>query len=172
MLSQPLLHPLAVLAGGDRPEQSWAHRCQGSACTSPLLLRVSDGPILLDLVSPWVTIHPCLGQFCFLLEESPGRLVKLTQICSCPGVWSISVRNLLPWSTNLCRVIPQSSAAPLELPGQPVLLSALPVPLQEVGLNLTLPAPLHQPCTTRQPQAPHCHAWPSETLQGLRQGFS
>lgn len=99
MPSQPLLSPQAVPAGRDRPEQSWAYRCQGSAHTSPLLVCVSDVPNLLDLVSPWVTIHPCLGQF---LE--PGRLMKLTQMCSCPGIWSISVRNLLPWSTNLCWV--------------------------------------------------------------------
>lgn len=46
--------------GETGPEQCWAHRCQGSACASLLLVSVSDVPILLELVSPWVTIHPCL----------------------------------------------------------------------------------------------------------------
>lgn len=123
MLSQPLLAPLAVLAGRDRPEQGWAHRCQGSACTSPWLVCVSDGPILLDLVSPRVTIPLCLGQFSFLLEEGsrkaheahPDLLLHryLVQLC----------QKFAPMEQKLLLgVIPQSSASALELPGQPVLL--------------------------------------------------
>lgn len=110
MPSQPLLSPWAVPAGRDRAELGTGARV--------LLVPVPCWCEFLISPSCWTLCHPgspsipgpvpgarkAPGRLQEGSRKAPGRLMKLTQMCSCPGIWSISVRNLLPWSTNLCWV--------------------------------------------------------------------
>ena len=56
--------------------------------TGPLLTCVSDVPILMNLVLPWVTIHPCSGP---VLLTPGGELRDGSRagpdLCSCLDAW-------------------------------------------------------------------------------------